>query len=77
MRNSIAQVKCSAWVAAPVVAISGRTSRPNPCMVMAMIMMLSGMVSSPAMIPNAMYLWSALRSMANPTGMTKMMVAPH
>ncbi|MCY1181994.1 hypothetical protein D9M73_225290 [compost metagenome] len=45
-------------------------------MVMAMMTMLIGMLSRPAMMPSAMYLWSALFSMARPTGMTKMMVEP-
>ncbi|MNH21174.1 hypothetical protein D3C79_809710 [compost metagenome] len=76
LRTSIGQVKCSAWVAAPVVAMSGRTSRPSSCMVMAITMMLTGMVNKPAMIPKAMYLWSTLRSMASPTGITKMIVEP-
>ncbi|MNC73332.1 hypothetical protein D3C75_1245130 [compost metagenome] len=29
------------------------------------------------MMPSAMYLWSALLSMARPTGMTKITVEPH
>ncbi|MNT62498.1 hypothetical protein D3C72_2002230 [compost metagenome] len=45
-------------------------------MVMAMMMMLTGMLSSPAMMPSAMYLWSALWSMAKPTGMTNMRFEP-
>ncbi|MCY1380117.1 hypothetical protein D9M69_679060 [compost metagenome] len=45
-------------------------------MAMAMVMMLIGMLSNPAMMPRAMYLWSALASMARPTGMTKISVEP-
>ena len=35
-----------------------------------------GTLRMPDMMPSAMYLWSAFASIASPTGMEKMMVAP-
>src|SRR5690606_25875870 len=66
----------TAWVAAAVVDTSGRISRPDSEIRADAMKTPIGTLRMPDMMPSAMYLWSALSSMARPTGIEKMMVAP-